>query len=117
MGVVITGVMTIDGRDIIPPQQNKNLLTVPDGDGIKAFILNDNWGWRYVNSNNKNDENQAFNYQLIIIDGNIVKTGSGVLTYVEAFGLYMLQHPDYFAWLDSEANTIISIPFMSYMLD
>jgi len=109
----VSGVLTIDGDDIILPQDNTSITAIPGSDGIKAFILNSN----LVSGAFGINTNQTGPFKLIDTNGDTIASGSGILSYDEVIGLYYVLSVDRFAWLDSEGNTFISIPLMSYTLD
>ena len=56
-------------------------------------------------------------YTLVDLNGGLFKTGSGVVSYYEALELFSVQGTDFFAWMDLQGNTIVSIPSMAYSFD
>ncbi|MCL2627381.1 MAG: WG repeat-containing protein [Oscillospiraceae bacterium] len=112
-----TGVRTFDGRQVVPLQENGKMITpVRDENGIRAFIVNDdtrNFGFYQPVAR----PYKPSSYKLIDINGTVIMSGLGTLTYDKAVGLYELSSPDFFAWLDADGNTLILIPLMSYALD
>jgi|GEM_PF-879949 len=111
--VVNHGVMTPDGRDIIPPETVASITPVVDDGVVRAFILN-------TNTAQGSFIHEAYTsaiYRLVDSDGNLIKSGPGIMTYDEAARLYYVQGTDHFAWLDMAGNTIVSIPSMAYSFD
>ena len=107
-----SGVMTIDGRDIIPLEQEATITEIVEGGVLKGFCINVGGIGYFIGS-----EYMHRTYRLVDADGNTIASGSGVLMYDEASGLYSVLGADYYKWLDAKGNTIISIPLMSYTLD
>jgi len=111
-----SGVATIDGSDVLPLRTGVSVTAVLGNDGIRAFIENDATYILHMPHNYKADYTPV-EYRLYNKTGQIITSGPGILSYDEAVGLYSVLNPDYSAWLDSDGNTIISIPLMSYTLD
>ena len=114
------GVMTLDGREIIRPEQDVTISAVSEGETAKAFIVNSNSNYRFFGDRGPGGNAPIYKpskYKLINLDGSIITSGHGILTYDEAEGLYSALGIDHFAWLDPDASVIINIPLMSYMLD
>jgi len=115
------GVMTLDGRDIIPPEPGVMITAVTEGgtetEGgtLKSFVINTHGSFLYFGG--KDPEYKQSKFRLIDVNGGEIISGFGVLTYDEAAGLYKVLGSDHFAWLDHEGNTIISIPHMSGTMD
>jgi len=108
------GVRALDGREIVPPEQYSNIVPVIEGGEIKAFVFNTN---NYLLFGGPGREYRQSTYRLVRLDGNTIAQGKGVLTYYETVGLYSVLGIDYFAWLDSGGNEIISIPNISNTFD
>ena len=106
-----TGVMTLDGVEIIPPEKNASISIVTEGATAKAIIVNTNRYQYYSGS-----MESAARYKLISTDGYIITSGAGVMSYDEASGLYYVQREDACGYLDPYGNVIFSIPIMSYMM-
>ena len=110
--VAYTGVMSIEGREIIPRKQNVTISPAVYNGSTIAFIENSNSVWYY------NDwAYQPSAYRLLGMDGQVLASGSGVLSFDQNVGLYAVQGADSFTWLGRDANVIVSIPLMSYSLD
>jgi len=110
--VAYTGVMSIEGREIIPRKKDVSITPAVYNDVTIAFIENSNSVWYY--------SEWAFQpsaYRLIGMDGQVLAAGPGVLSFDQNVGLYSVLGADFFTWLDRDANVIISIPLMSYTLD
>jgi hypothetical protein len=110
-----TGVVTHDGRDIIPVEEGV-FITPVVGDGVaKAFIINTNAPWQYSLRPAANFRPSV--YRLVDTEGNVIASGPGTLTYDGAVGLFYVLGTDYVKWLDADGNTLISIPLMSSTFD
>jgi len=109
------GVMTLDGDDIIRPEQGVWISAVTRDGVLTAFTVNTHSGYFFLYGGDKEYTQSA--YRLFSADGGLITSGSGVLTYDDATGLYKLLSENYFAWLDMDGNTIISIPHMSNTMD
>ena len=107
------GVIALDGREIVPSEPNIMITAVAEEGAAKAFVVN------------KGPSMYAFTvgpyihsgYRLVGLDGDIIRSGPGVLTYDEAAGLYSVLDADNYIWLDKDGNIIINIPVMSYTMD
>jgi len=111
----LTNVMTISGAEIMPFTDGVNVAATPGSDGVSAFMVN-NARYHFYSYGIEVDYRPR-TYKLISSDGDIIKTGDGVIAYDEAVGLCYIYSPEFFSWMDLEGNTIIKIPLMSYMLD
>ena len=106
-----TGIMTLDGVEIIPPEKNARINIVTDDTAAKAIIVNTNMYQYYSGS-----LESAARFKLISIDGYIITSGAGVMSYDEASGLYYVLREDACGYLDPYGNVIFSIPIMTYMM-
>jgi len=108
------GVMHIDGRDLIAPSDVFSITPVVAYNGaVKAFIQNSNTlSPQFIQENYT-----PAVYKLFDNNGNLLKSDLGILMYDEALGLLYAVGTNYFAWLDTAGNTIMSIPFMGHTFD
>ena len=107
-----SGVMTLDGRDIIPPEPSVEIIPVTQNDTITAFIVETGASWLFTEEvNNQN------RYRLVDKDENTIIQGRGILTYHETLEMYSIQSANHFSWLDKDANPIITIPLLSSTFD
>jgi len=107
------GVMLPDGTDIILPEGLSGITPAASDGSLKAFIVNTNTTHgQFINETYTRAE-----YELIGIDGTIIDTGLGVLSYDKALQLFYVQGTDFFAWMDAQGSTLISIPSMAYSFD
>jgi len=109
------GVITLDGRDIIPAKQDVTIRAVTGNGAATAFIVNTHSGFFSVYEKDPKYRQSA--YRLVDTDGEDIVSGFGMMAHNETEGLLSVLGADHFAWLDLEGNVIISIPHMSYMLD
>ena len=107
------GVMTLDGREVIPPGQEADISFVKDGDTVTAFIVNTGasayYGGPVVASTPR--------YRLVGVDGATIASGAGSLRYDDATGLFAITSEESFGYIDIDGNVIAFIPIMSYMFD
>ena len=106
------GVMTLDGRDVIPAQEWEQIDIVTDNGVVIAFIINTRDLLEFFD-----DQFIPSMYMLYDAEGVLITSGAGVLAYHEAVGLYSVLDEYHYSWLDKDGNVIISIPLMSYPLD
>jgi len=106
------GVMTLDGKEIIPSESGVYISTVTKNDTLKAFIVSTGSSL-FITS----QQYSPNTYRLVDINGNTIIQGRGILTYHEILELYSVQRANSFSWLDIEANPIITIPFLSSTFD
>jgi len=106
------GVIALDGRVIIEPEPGISVSAVIRRGKTTAFVVNTAYNYYSLDPLLRHSE-----YRLVDTDGSVIRAGAGVLTYDVDLELYHLLSLDYFAWLDADGNTIISIPLMSYALD
>jgi len=109
------GVRTLDGRDIIAPEKGISITPVIRNGLTESYIINTQSGYMYFGGEFADYSPSV--YRLVGVDGEVLVSGFGELTYDSAEGLYKVLGIDYFAWLDMDGNTIISIPHMSYTMD
>lgn len=109
------GVMAFDGSDIIPPEPDASILPVTENGATKAFIVNYGSSFRYFFQSKAVYRTRIC--KLVDTAGDVIFSAPGFLQYDEEAGLYSVLGTDSFTWLDKDANVIISIPLMSYMLD
>jgi len=114
-GASLMGVMTLDGNDIIKPELEGYIRAVARDGTVTAIIHNSHIGGFYFGG--KEPEYKSGAYRLFNAVGEEFARGPGVLAYDEDAGLYRAIGGDYFAWLDLEGNTIISIPHLSSVMD
>jgi hypothetical protein len=103
-----SGVMTLDGREIVPPTLSAWVTTVTDGGRAAAFIVS-------IGRGSWTQHPRA--YMLIGTDGGVIAAGQGIMEYDTGSGLISVLGKDYFKWLDKSGNVLISIPFLSYTFD
>ena len=109
------GVMRLDRRDIIPPEMDVTIFPVVVDGILKAYVINTFSSYIYFGG--PDPEYQPSIYRLAGDDGRIITSGSGILSFDEASGLYRVLGGDYFSWLDGDGNTIISIPSLAGTMD
>jgi len=107
------GVMMPDGRDVLQFEEGVSITPVIVDGNVNAFILNTNTMYEFFI---RDGYVQAV-YRIVGVDGGLIKSGPGILSYDEALGLFYVQGTDHFMWLDMDGNTIISIPSMAYSFD
>jgi len=108
------GIMLPDGRDILSPVDVATLIpAINEENTVVAFIANTSSTDGYF----VREEYNTATYMLISIDGSIIKTGSGILSYDKALNIFYVQGTAHSAWLDIHGNTLISIPSMAYSFD
>jgi len=114
----MSGVMTLDGEDVVPPQKGVVISAVTIDGSAVAFIVNSevNWGYGYYDETGGPEYIPSM-YSLVGADGAVLASGRGSLSFEAGAGLYSLLAEEYYAWLDMDGNVIISIPFLSYTLD
>jgi len=95
------------------PTRIASITPAATGGDVKAFMLNTN-----VLHGIFIDEvyTQAI-YTLVDLSGEVFKSGPGVVSYDDASELFYVQGADYFAWVNAQGDTIISIPSMAYSFD
>jgi len=109
------GVMTIDGEIIIPPEENSFISTIAENGNALAFIVNTHKD--YIDLHDHDPEYIPSVYKLFRANGELIASGPGIMAYDEAAGLLRVLGEDYFAWLDLDGNTLISIPNLSNIKD
>jgi len=107
-----TGVMALDGREIIPPETGVVITPVTRNGKMAAFIAGTGSYFYFYDQ-----EYTPSTYRLIDTNGSVIIQGSGILTYHENLELYSIQSTNRFSWLDKDANPIIIIPFLSSTFD
>jgi len=107
-----SGVMTVDGIELIAPEYNALIYAVTQNDVTIAFIVSTGFSWRSISQ-----ERNPSTYKLFDTTGNIIIQGDGVLMYYEYLELFSIQGEHHFSWLDKEANPIITIPLLSSTMD
>lgn len=107
------GVMSMDGRDLIPPSDAVSITPVLDDGVVRAFILNSN----FLQTHFVEAHYTPAVYMLFDNNGNLMNSDLGVLMHDEALGLLYAVGTNYFAWLDLAGNVILSIPFMGHSFD
>jgi hypothetical protein len=110
-----SGVRTLDGREVVPPERNLSISAVAEEGRAKAFIVNTHSTVFFSMGGASQYRRSA--YTLVGTDGETIISGPGMLTFDEAAGLYSVLGADHFKWLDKDANVIISIPMMSFAFD
>jgi len=110
--LTLYGIMTLDGRDIIPAQEGSRINIVADGGVVMAFIVSTGNSMAFYDLTFG-----ASTYEFYDAEGVLITSGAGVLTYEESVGLYSVMDEYHYSWLDKDGNVIISIPLMSYSLD
>jgi len=106
------GVMQPDGRDIILPVEVESITPAVYNGRVKSFILN-------TGTTNIEFIRSAYTtarYRLVGLDGSIIGTGNGILSFNDIAGYY-IQGTDHFAFLDDNGVLTYSIPFMGYSFD
>jgi hypothetical protein len=106
------GIITIDGRTIVPPERDITITAVTEEGTAKAFIINSSVFGFFVRA-----EYSPSTYRLVDTDGNIIASGTGTMSYDESLRLYSILGANHFTWLDAQGNVIISIPSMSSTFD
>jgi hypothetical protein len=109
------GVMTLDGREIIPPESGINIMPVVENGDATAFIVNSNRQFWFGYRQAPNFIPSVF--RLVCADGDVIASGPGALAFDDDTGLFSILGEDSFKWLDRDANVIISIPLMSNTMD
>ena len=107
-----TGVMTLDGKEIVPPEMGVRITITGDDGAASAFVMNTSYYYYY-----EYERPISLSFKLFGTDGRVIASGSGILSYVEELGLYSILEEDRFTYMDKSGNIMISIPMMSYMLD
>ena len=111
--VIRYGVMLPDGTEIIPPSDMTSIQLANNNGTVEAFIINTNTTYgQFIN-----ETYTPALYKLISTNGNVISTGPGIMSYDDTLQLYYVQGTDFFAWMDIQGNTIISIPSMAYSFD
>ena len=106
------GIMTLGGKEIIPPESGIYISPVTKNDTTKAFIVSTGSSL-FITS----QQYSPNTYRLVDLNGNTIIHGRGILTYHEILELYSVQRANSFSWLDKEANPIITIPLLSSTFD
>ncbi|MCL2628948.1 MAG: substrate-binding domain-containing protein [Oscillospiraceae bacterium] len=110
------GVMTFDGQIIIEPESKVSIDIIATDNEAHGFI---------VGTDVNVDGNYSFIgdiytrrvYRYIDPSGQLIKKDLGILMYDEVSGLLYAQGSDYFAWINKQGETLISIPSMAYTYD
>ena len=111
--ITIYGVMLPDSWDVSPPLMIESITPAMIGGGVAAFIMNT----RTLGGSFVNEAYTQSVYNIVELNGGIIKTGPGILSFARAPELYYVQGTDHFAWLDKQGKTLISIPSMAYSFD
>ena len=107
------GVMLPDHVEVIYPTEIASLTPAVNNRKVTAFIMNVNM----MHGLFINETYTQARYSIIDLNGEAIKTGPGFASYNEALDLFHVQGNDYFAWLDINGRTLVSIPLMSYSFD
>jgi len=106
------GVMQPDGRDIILPVETASITPAIRNGSVISFILNTGTiQGDFIQST----YSTAF-YTLIDLNGNVLNSGRGVLSFDDRAGYYA-QGTDHFAFLNDNGDVAFSVPFMGYSFD
>ena len=111
-----SGIMTLDGRDIITPEIDTRITIVTEGYDAVAFMVNTGF-LGYYGRPSGHATPVIPTYKLVGMDGRVIASGLGTISQVEASDLFTVLADDSYSYLDRDGNTIISIPLISYMLD
>jgi len=109
----VYGVMLPDRQDIILPVDAASITPAANSDVVVAFIVNTN----LMHGMFINETYTQARFTLVDLSGNVFKTGPGFTSYDEASGLFYVQGNDYYAWIDMNGKSLVSIPLMSYSFD
>ena len=102
------GVMTLDGRDIIPLEKNVYITAATDGDSATAFMVNSIY---YVyGMYDKSDTTFPPFYKLIRTDGTVLASGSGALSYNDTADMYAVITQKTYSYVDRNGDVKIRIP-------
>ena len=112
-----TGVISLSGAELIPPESNMSITAVTDGQAARAFIVNIFEPQPYSLSYELPRRYAPSRFRLVGTDGRVIAFGRGTMSYDESTGLLSVQAEDSFSYLSHDAEVIISIPLMSYALD
>ena len=107
------GVMTLEGKDLIPAKEEVFIEIAVYADSIYTFIQNETPSGSFFAPMSSFDSC----YRLIDAYGNVLSSGEGRMAYNEEAQLYSVISQDTHKYLDISGKTVISIPLMSYMLD
>jgi len=107
------GVMLPDRLVIIQPTDAASIIPAVKNGTVEAFIINSN----LMHGMLINEMYTQALYTLVDLNGDPIKSGLGLASYEEALGLFFVQGNDYFAWIDLEGKTLVSIPLMAYSFD
>jgi len=110
------GIMKPDGLIILEPEGASNITALSLNGEVFGFA---------VNTTRPDPDNYSFvseiitrvEYRLIDRDGQLIKADLGMLSYDEVSGLLYVQGTDYFAYMNRQGETLISIPSMAYTFD
>jgi len=107
------GVMSPDGRNLILPTEVASITPAVQDNKVISFILNTN----IMQGNFIREAYTQAIYSIIDLNGNMISTGPGVLSFNENTGGYYVLGTDHFARLDESGNRITVIPSMAYSFD
>jgi len=110
------GAMTIDGQIILEPDDKVSIDILTVSGNATGFIVNTNQSGRYGHGF-VGDFYTRMEYKLLDLSGQLITSDPGILSYDEVSGLLCVQGTDYFAWLNRQGETLISIPSMAYTFD
>jgi hypothetical protein len=112
----LMGLMTLDGREVIPMERNVLIEAVVQEGRAEAIIVNSPGSMLSYFAGNPQEYRQS-RYRLTNAEGGILASGPGRLSFDESAGLYALLGPDHFSWLDRGGNVVISIPHLWHRFD
>ena len=107
------GVSTLDGREIVPAEENTIItaITLDSGDILFAVTSNSLFFMR------ERADYHPGTYKVVTAAGETLAAGNGTLSFDEATGLFSILAEDTFTYLGSNCSMILCIPMMSYSLD
>ena len=107
------GVSTLDGRAVVPPEEDMTIFAVESESGEVFFVVSTSGYFAYDFAS----KYRPSAYKILATDGKVMLSGSGQISYDETMGLYSVLAEDSFTYLDANFNVIVRIPMMSYTLD
>jgi len=110
------GVMTRDGHDIIEADEVTLDIIIVSNNAV-GFIINTNIRFGEHSYDFVSDVFTSRKYSYVDLSGQVIKSDLGILSYDEVSGLLYVQGTDYFAWINRQGETLISIPSMAYTFD
>ena len=110
------GIMRYDGQIIVEAESAINITALTTNGDIFGFAINtareNPHDYSFVS-----DVYNTIEYSYLDLSGQVTKSGLGILAYDEVSGLLSVQGTDYFAYMNRQGETIISIPSMAYTFD